>query len=84
MGSDMFVISPEDPPVASCDPPVTDTALLGLPGFVPPPPPLLLLLFTSIMRTGAKQMARLWGFILFREDWALTRDKWSMMWTRQF
>ena len=45
---------------------------------------LALALLTSIMRTGAKQMAKLWGFILLREDWALTRDKWSMMWTKQF
>ena len=38
----------------------------------------------SSMRTGAKQMARLCGFILFRADWQLTLARWSSSWTRQF
>ena len=38
----------------------------------------------SIIKTGAKQMAKFWGFILLREDWAVTFDKWSITWTRQF
>jgi hypothetical protein len=71
MGSDMLAISV--PPAAAA---TTEAALLAAAA--------LAALFTSIIRTGAKQMARLCGFILFREDWALTRDKWSIMWTRQF
>lgn len=38
----------------------------------------------SSMRTGAKQIDKFWGFILFRPDWAVTRDRWSMMASKQF
>ena len=38
----------------------------------------------SSMRTGEKQMARLWGFILFLDDWEVTAPRWSRRWTRQF
>ena len=40
-------------------------------------------LLKSIMSTGAKQMARFWGFILFRDDCEVTCDKWSIMCTKQ-
>lgn len=40
--------------------------------------------FISSMSTGAKQMAKFCGFILFRVHWAVTRARWSMICTRQF
>lgn len=30
------------------------------------------------IRTGPKQMAKFWGVILLRSDWAVTRHKWSI------
>ena len=41
-------------------------------------------LLKSIINTGAKQIAKFWGFILFLDDCDVTRDKWSMIWTKQF
>jgi len=38
----------------------------------------------SSIRTGAKQMDKFCEFILFRADWAVTRDRWSMVASKQF
>ena len=38
----------------------------------------------SNINTGEKQMARLWGFILFLAAWEVTEARWSSKWTRQF
>ena len=38
----------------------------------------------SSISTGEKQMARLWGFILFLAACDVTAARWSSRWTRQF